>query len=56
MPPLDPLLPRTRRHFFRECGVGLGSIALASLLNGMSSDGACSHASVCHPREAGSRK
>ncbi|MDX2032250.1 MAG: DUF1501 domain-containing protein [Blastocatellia bacterium] len=23
----------TRRHFFRECGVGLGSIALASLLN-----------------------
>src|SRR6185312_9865786 len=24
----------TRRHFFRDCGVGLGSIALASLLNG----------------------
>ncbi|MFN0086859.1 MAG: DUF1501 domain-containing protein [Blastocatellia bacterium] len=24
----------TRRHFFRECGVGLGSIALASLLRG----------------------
>ncbi len=24
----------TRRHFFRECGVGLGSIALASLLEG----------------------
>jgi hypothetical protein len=23
----------TRRHFFRECGIGLGSIALASLLN-----------------------
>ena len=23
----------TRRHFFKECGVGLGSIALASLLN-----------------------
>jgi uncharacterized protein DUF1501 len=23
----------TRRHFFRECGVGLGSMALASLLN-----------------------
>src|SRR5688500_15797694 len=22
----------TRRHFFRECGVGLGKIALASLL------------------------
>ncbi len=27
------LLARTRRHFFAECGVGLGSIALASLLN-----------------------
>ena len=23
----------TRRHFFRDCGIGLGSIALASLLN-----------------------
>ncbi len=30
----DPLalLQRTRRHFFRECGVGLGTVALASLL------------------------
>jgi hypothetical protein len=26
-------LARTRRHFFRDCGVGLGSLALASLLN-----------------------
>lgn len=25
---------RTRRHFFRDCGVGLGKIALASLLTG----------------------
>jgi hypothetical protein len=25
-------LARTRRHFFRDCGVGLGSMALASLL------------------------
>src|SRR5262249_36647733 len=25
-------LARTRRHFFRECGVGVGSMALASLL------------------------
>jgi hypothetical protein len=32
MTPIDPLLLRTRRHFFRECGVGLGSMALASLL------------------------
>ena len=23
----------TRRHFFRDCGMGLGSVALASLLN-----------------------
>ena len=23
---------RTRRHFFQDCGVGLGSVALASLL------------------------
>jgi Protein of unknown function (DUF1501) len=29
----DLLLARTRRHFFRDCGVGLGSIALASLLD-----------------------
>src|SRR5437764_170433 len=25
-------LARTRRHFFRDCGVGLGSIALGTLL------------------------
>lgn len=28
----DRLLERTRRHFFRDCGVGVGKIALASLL------------------------
>jgi hypothetical protein len=28
-----PLLLQTRRHFFQECAVGLGSIALASLFN-----------------------
>jgi hypothetical protein len=28
------LRERTRRHFFNECGVGLGSMALASLLAG----------------------
>lgn len=27
------LLYRTRRQFFKDCGVGLGSVALASLLN-----------------------
>jgi hypothetical protein len=33
MEPIDPLLLRTRRHFFRDCGIGLGTMALASLLN-----------------------
>lgn len=28
----QPLLAVTRRHFFRECGVGVGKIALATLL------------------------
>lgn len=28
----NPLLDRTRRFFFQECGVGLGKIALASLM------------------------
>ena len=31
-----PLLRSTRRHFFERCGVGLGSMALASLLGGPS--------------------
>jgi hypothetical protein len=30
----DPNLSITRRYFFRECGVGLGKMALASLLTG----------------------
>lgn len=30
---LHPLRASTRRHFFRDCGVGVGSMALASLLN-----------------------
>src|SRR6266496_293258 len=28
------LLQITRRHFFRDCGIGVGKIALASLLTG----------------------
>src|SRR6202051_2242444 len=28
----DPLLHRTRRHFFGDCAVGLGAMALSSLL------------------------
>ena len=31
--PPDPLLRLTRRHFFGRCGLGLGSIALGSLLD-----------------------
>lgn len=34
MNPIHPLLLQTRRHFFHDCAVGLGSMALASLLNG----------------------
>ena len=30
----ENLLGITRRHFFRDCGVGVGKIALASLLSG----------------------
>jgi hypothetical protein len=30
----DPLLWQTRRHFFGQCALGLGSMALASLLGG----------------------
>jgi hypothetical protein len=38
----NPLLASTRRQFYRDCGVGLGKIALASLLveAGRSSTGA----------------
>jgi hypothetical protein len=32
MDPIGPLLAVTRRHFFRECGVGIGALALGSLL------------------------
>ena len=31
-PSTNPFLRTTRRHFFRDCGVGVGKIALASLL------------------------
>src|SRR5438874_10231156 len=33
-PILNHPLASTRRHFFHECGVGVGKIALASLLTG----------------------
>lgn len=31
MNPINPLLLQTRRHFFQNCGLGLGSLALTSL-------------------------
>lgn len=33
MNPMPSLLVQTRRHFFHDCAIGLGSLALASLLN-----------------------
>src|SRR4051812_3462569 len=33
MLPSEPVKYATRRHFFQECGTGIGAIALASLLN-----------------------
>jgi hypothetical protein len=33
---IDPLLAITRRHFFRDCGIGIGAMALDSLLSGES--------------------
>lgn len=31
---INPLLLQTRRHFFKDCSIGLGPMALGSLLNG----------------------
>ena len=40
-PPMPhPLLARTRRHFFRDCGVGVGKVALLSLLANRAAAGA----------------
>jgi hypothetical protein len=40
------LLEITRRHFFRECGVGVGKVALASLLTGSVAGGRAGAAAV----------
>ena len=32
MQQLDPLLAQTRRHFFKDCAMGLGSLALADIM------------------------
>jgi hypothetical protein len=39
----------TRRYFFRECGVGLGALALASLLKGNDVYGAAAASSAANP-------
>jgi len=42
---LDPTLHRTRRHFFRDCAVGLGRLGLANLITDGLLLGAPHHAS-----------
>ncbi|HET6881715.1 MAG TPA: DUF1501 domain-containing protein [Pirellulales bacterium] len=44
LPPSRNTLWQTRRHFFRDCAVGLGSIALAEMLNGRTVDADVPHA------------
>src|ERR1700738_4507572 len=43
---MGPPLDITRRHFFAECGVGVGKIALASLLTGAASRSAAASPSL----------
>src|SRR3954469_13578755 len=52
MDPLNPLLLQTRRHFFRDCAVGLGSIALTSLLGERCSASLAPVANPLAPRQA----
>ena len=49
-PPRRDLRGITRRHFYRECGVGLGKIALASLLAGARPSRAAEIADPLAPR------
>jgi len=42
----------TRRHFFRECGVGVGKVALASLLTGALGSRALAAPAVANPLAA----
>ena len=42
----------TRRHFFGQCGVGVGKIALASLLTGVTSSAARARAAPANPLAA----
>src|SRR5207302_8487720 len=49
MNPRDNLLLETRRHFFGECALGLGSMALASLLSDGKLFAREQHASFANP-------
>jgi Protein of unknown function (DUF1501) len=49
MNPRDHLLLQTRRHFFGECAIGLGSMALASLLSDGKLFAREEHASFANP-------
>jgi hypothetical protein len=52
MSPHDPLLLQTRRHFFRDCAVGLGAMALTDLLaGGRASAGPAPFVSPLAPRK-----
>jgi hypothetical protein len=47
----NPVLLQTRRHFFRDCAIGLGSMALASLVrDGHAPAAESSQASVTNPQ------
>src|SRR4051812_36742703 len=49
----NPLLVQTRRHFFGRCGIGVGTMALASLLNDRRAEAAASpFASPLAPKQA----
>jgi len=48
----DNRIEVTRRHFFRECGVGIGKIALAGLLTDAFSGRAASAAPIRNPQSA----
>ncbi len=48
----NPLHLRTRRHFFKDCGLGLGKVALASLLAGDLAGKALNKSSFALPAKA----
>ncbi|HWL08899.1 MAG TPA: DUF1501 domain-containing protein [Planctomicrobium sp.] len=48
IPQTSRLLSQTRRHFFRNCGVGVGAMALAELLSRETARGAIPEKAVLH--------